>query len=94
MEDTTKRCIQDAADLINDGIYSYCADADDDGFMETVNILSRIIETQCHKCDREAHFANIRRKLLRSLADPSRRQRTTAHACFCLGYCNVDLDDE
>lgn len=95
MEDTTKRCIQEAADLINDGIYSYSEN--DDGFnefMETISIVTRMIEAQCRKCDREAYFSNIHRELLHSLDDPSRHQRTRTYACGCLGYCYAYSDDD
>lgn len=95
MEDTTKRCIQKAADLINDGIYSYSENDDGfNGFMETIRIVTRMIEAQCHKCDREAYFSNIHRELLHSLADPSRHELTTTHACACLGYCYANSDDD
>lgn len=95
MNDATKKCIQEAADLIDKGIYSYSENDDGfNGFMETISIVTRMIEAQCHKRDREACFSNIHRELLHSLADPSRHQRTTTHACFCLGYCYANSDNE
>ena len=95
MKDATKKCIQEAADLINEGIYSYSENDDGfNGFMETIRIVTRMIESQCRKCDREAYFSNIHRELLHSLADSSRYELTTTHACFCLGYCYADSDDE
>lgn len=95
MEDTTKKCIQEAADLINDGIYSYSENDDGfNGFMETISIVTRMIEAQCRKCDREAYFSNIHRELLHSLDDPSRHQRTITYACGCLGYYYANSDDD
>lgn len=95
MEDATKKCIQEAADLIDNGIYNYSESNDGfNGFMETIRIVTRMIESQCHKCDREAYFSNIHRELLHSLADPSRHQRTITHACECLGYYHAYSDDE
>ena len=95
MDDATKKYIQEAADLIDKGIYSYSENDDGfNGFMETISIVARMIESQCHKCDREASFSNVHRELLHSLDDPSRHQRTTTHACFCLGYCYANSDNE
>ena len=55
MKDATKKCIQEAADLIDKGIYSYSENDDGlNGFMETISIVTRMIESQCFKCDREA----------------------------------------
>ena len=56
MNDDTKKCIQEAANLIDKGIYSYSENDDGfNGFMETISIVTRMIESQCHKCDREAY---------------------------------------
>ena len=93
MNDDTKKCIQEAANLIDKGIYSYSENDDGfNGFMETISIVTRMIESQCHKCDREAYFSNIHRELLRSLADPSRHKLTITHACECLGYYHAYSD--
>lgn len=87
MKDATKKCIQEAANLIDKGIYSYSENDDGlNGFMETISIVTRMIESQCFKCDREAYFSNIHRELLHSLDDPSRHKLTITHACECLGY--------
>lgn len=92
MKTTAMKSIQEAADLLNEGISSYYAN--DDGFMETVNVISRIIETRCYKRDDDAYFANIRRELLRSLSAPSRYPLTVSRATDCLDYYGIDLANE
>lgn len=91
-EDHCDEGYQEAADLLNEGISSYYAN--DDGFMETVNVISKMIETRCYKRDDEAYFANIRRELLRSLSAPSRYPLTVSRATACLNYYGIDLADE
>ena len=95
MNDATKKYIQEAADLIDKGIYSYSENDDGfNGFMETISIVTRMIESQCFKCDREAYLSNIHRELLYSLNDPSRHELTITHACECLGYYYAYSDDD
>ena len=92
MKITAMKSIQEAADLLNEGISSYYSN--DDGFMETVNVISRMIETRCYKRDDEAYFANIRRELLRSLSAPSRYPLTMSRAVACLDYYGIDIADD
>lgn len=92
MKTTATKAIQEVADLLNEGISSYYSN--DDGFMETVNVISRMIETRCYKRDDDAYFANIRRELLRSLSAPSRYPLTVSRATACLDYYGIDLADE
>lgn len=92
MKSTAMKSIQETADLLNDGISSYYAN--DDGFMETVNVISRIIETRCYKRDDDAYFASIRRELLRTLSAPSRYPLTVSRATSCLDYYSIDLANE
>lgn len=92
MKSTAMKSIQEVANLLNEGISSYYSN--DDGFMETVNVISRMIETRCYKHDDDAYFANIRRELLRSLSAPSRYPLTVSRATACLDYYGIDLADE
>lgn len=91
MKNTAKKSIKEAADLLNEGISSYYAN--DDAFMETVDIISHMIETRCYKNDDEAYFANIRRELLRTLIDKSRYPLTVSRAQEVIDYYNIEFDE-
>ena len=91
MKNTAKKSIKEAADLLNEGISSYYAN--DDAFMETVNIISQMIENRCYKTDDEAYFANVRRELLHTLIDESRYPLTISRAQEVIDYYGIEFDE-